>query len=293
MADRVWNGGTSNDFATAANWTPTNVPVAGDTLYFLSSTDNACSTGMDRQAISAAINFPLVVVGPLYDHDLGSAANPLIAGIDKLIWEGTGTGFFQANTANTPDLPIDDIIQKNGRLILNLTGTDVQTTLIRLIKGFMELSDGRVTTVEVLGRSTGDASLRILAALDLLTNLNINHGDVITSLATHDKITLNRGTLTLIDSAAVTTGGAKITNKSGVVHYNSDGNITSVEQRSGGRFFVSGNFKSGTMTITNFDFFGGLLDLRNTAGNVAITNLVWHNDRNTIQIPAGKTITIS
>lgn len=293
MANRVWNGGGSNDFNTAANWTPNNVPVVGDTLYFLSSTTNACATGMDRESVSAAINFLKVIVGPLYNHDLGSAANPLIAGVDELIWEGTGTGYFQANTANAPDLPIDDIIQKNGRLILNLTGTSVQTTLIKLIKGTMELSDGRVTTVEVLGRSTGDASLTILAAVDLLTNLNINHGDVITSFATHALITLNRGTLTLIDSAAVTTGSAKIVNKSGVVHYNSDGNITTVEQRPGGRFFVSGNFKPGTMTIATFDMFGGLLDLRNTAGNVSITALKNHNDRNLIRIPAGKTVAIS
>jgi hypothetical protein len=66
-----------------------------------------------------------------------------------------------------------------------------------------------------------------------------------------------------------------------------------VNQRSGGNFLCGGNFKQGVMTITTFKMYGGLLDLRNTFGNVVVTNLHNENDANVIRIPAGKVVTIT
>ncbi len=288
MANATWNGSTSDDFNVAGNWTPSGVPTTGDNLFFVDASQNACLTNMDRTA-TAQINFPLVHIGPRYNRDLGTAADPLRAGIDELRMEGPNTAYIKANNVGSPNLPIDFINQKQGALFLDLLSATVQTTDLTLEGGQCTFEDGDC----VNARLTGDALLTILAAVDVLTNLDIDRGQVVSSFAGHASINMGRSTLVLLAAAAVTTGAAKITNREGTIRYKSSGNITNIDLLRGAQLFTDGNDNDGPMTIALLRNFGGLCDLRNTSRNVVVTTLENHAGNSDWGIPPRTTVALA
>ena len=287
MAKKVWTGASSNSFHLAGNWSPSGIPTTGDELYFVDATLNPCTSDMDRTALDS-INFALVHVGRRYNRDLGTAADPLKAGIDELAMEGPNTAYFKTNNDGSPNLAIDNIVQKAGSLKLDLASGTVQTTELLIENGKCTLQAGNIVTV----RCTGNVALDILAAMVIATTIEMDRGLLVTDFAGHDVINMGRSTVILQGAAAVTTGLAKIDNRSGIIRYKSSGDITNLDLRRGASLVVDGNDNEGPMTIALLRSIGGHVDWRNTTRNVVATTWQILDGASTQNIPARTTVTL-
>ncbi len=285
MGKSVWTGASSNSFNLAGNWSPSGIPTTDDELYFVDATLNACTADMDRTGLST-INFALVHVGPRYNRDLGTAADPLKAGIDALFMGGPNTAYFKTNNVGSPNLAIDQIVQKAGSLKLDLASGTVSTTELLIENGNCTLEVGRILSV----RCTGNVALDILAAMDLVTTVEMDRGLLVTDFAGHNVINMGRSTVILQGAAAVTTGTAKIVNRSGIIRYKSSGDVTNIDVHRGASLVVNGNDNEGPMTIALLRSLGGHVDWRNTTRNVVAT--AWHilDGASTQGIPARTTV---
>jgi len=99
-------------------------------------------------------NFVQVVVSSAMLLDVGSAANPLIAGIDRLEFSGPASGYF---TSDGDTNPIDNFAQQSGLVFLKPLGTISSLALGTISGGQCNLDDGRVTRMIVSPRLQGGA----------------------------------------------------------------------------------------------------------------------------------------
>lgn len=107
---KKWNGGTSTDWATAANWTPNAVPIAGDSVYIPSGTTYQ----------------PVIFSGTL-----GKAKNTIVeAGTSLTI--NAGGSLELASSLNVNGLGVLGSVTNNGTLVVKsgFHGIDVYGNLI-------------------------------------------------------------------------------------------------------------------------------------------------------------------
>lgn len=122
MATLTWTGtGPDSFWATAANWTPTQTPAAGDIILFTSPSNNPCIVNANTAAI-ASINFGNYQ-GTV---TINNTFNLVVAGNVTL----STSNLFSITTPATGTLTMsaDGLLVSNGRIInciLRLINTNV------------------------------------------------------------------------------------------------------------------------------------------------------------------------
>lgn len=266
------------------------MPATADAIYFTKSAANAMTTNGDQ----SAKNFTEVKVTEAYTGDVGTAANPLKAGMDAVVIRGDASYYIAADDTGAAEIAIDEINQFRGTLYVTaltaIAGKD--TAIVRLMGGTMFLQNGDFTQVDVIPLPSPGGALIIESGVDQLDILNVKGGQVETEFASHNVVNVDAGLLVLSDASAITTGSAKLTIKGGRVRYNTGGATTNVEIR-GGLLTAAHNQIEAAVSLGTLDAYGGTVNLRNGAGNVHGTGTI--NNRGSavkLALDPGKTITL-
>jgi len=92
MAVCVW-AGTTDNWATAGNWSGSAVPTADDEVIFDGRVTQSVLQGMldSETGATGTGSYDLLHVKKSFTGDIGSASEPLCCHADKMIIEGTGT----------------------------------------------------------------------------------------------------------------------------------------------------------------------------------------------------------
>jgi hypothetical protein len=254
MSTRTWISSSSTDFAVAANWTGTTVPVAGDTVIF----SNAGTANVDTNLNQSALTGMTVLVYQSYTGKIGSDAGaPLQIGATSaqiglgnngtLTSNGSGrlnfdfgssnvTVIVTTTSSNSSDAALAPFRFKGGgassKLIVYGGIVDVATNTV-----------GDTATLASVDILQGTSSPTVfLAAGCTLTTVNQSAGTLTVNSAV-TTFTQSAGTATFQGAGAVTT-----MNVSGIVYYNSTGTITTASVFNGGTLSFARDSQAKTVT---------------------------------------------
>lgn len=255
MATKIWLGddaGNEGDYDTAANWSPSGVPGAGDAVIIPASSP-AITAGLAQSAV-AILSFR---VEPGYSATIGSDEAALDIDPDSFDFAGSGLAFIDLHSAN-----ITAVVRQTATAVApafgleldgsNLAALDMRGGAVRIKTGAtvatIEQHAGRLhvpsgvtlTTCHVLG---GSALLE-----SALTTLNVQAGTVETDGA-----------------GAITT----VTVKGGIFRGRSTGTITTANADGGLLDMLASQLDR---TITTLNARGGTV-LFNPS-NLTITNAI-------------------
>lgn len=186
MATKYWVGGSVGNltnWATAANWSPSGVPVADDTVIFDGRSSYNCTDGMAQGGVS----LDLLQVKSNYRGTIGSSATPLSINPDEVFFEGTGSLHLKCAAANaTTDSDIDRVFvnSKGGTITLysnvNSASYAAEFTELCVQLGEVTLAEGcDVRTIRMAGGTLtiGEECKRVKATADLI-DLYVYNGAV-------------------------------------------------------------------------------------------------------------------
>lgn len=237
MADKYWLGndsGNEGDYSVAANWSPTNVPVANDSVYITGS--QSITAGLSQ----GGVELDDFIVLPDYTGDIGSASGSLVidmADADRFEFAGRGTSYIDVGTAAITARVKQTKTAANGQSGLYLDGSAIATLIVEA--GSVELHDDcTATTVDV----RSGATLRV--GTDATGTTIHNNGGTVHFEGTTTTINTNGGTTNIKGSDAVTT--VKCTG--GTVNCTTTGTVTNAQALSTGVIDLTGSSVSRTVT---------------------------------------------
>jgi hypothetical protein len=259
MADLItWVGtdaGNEGDLGVAANYSPAQVPINGDSLFFSSGSQDVTGT-LDQSAVTLL----KLSAGPGYTGNLAtSAANYKINATTVDFASGGPTAYLEGTFPT-----------------FRVTGGRSNSAMLKL--------DGTITLLEATG---GSGTLTVVDGADLVTfrivgasNLTTVIEANVTSLAT---LLMDAGALTSSSAGTAVTvrGGSAIwdtaatigtlTMEGGVVVYTSSGTITTLAGYAG---FLDGRSNANTsIAITNSTMHEGFTaDFQSGLRNWSLTN---------------------
>lgn len=102
MADKFYSG--SSGWNTNGNWSPVNIPVSNDRVFFRDTNTNNCTAGMNQ----GGIDLDLIDTDKNYSGVIGANGSPLLIACDLIDLKGSGSFFVEAD-ANSAGLKIDEI----------------------------------------------------------------------------------------------------------------------------------------------------------------------------------------
>jgi hypothetical protein len=255
MATKEWIGGQSGalgDYATAANWLASGVPIAADDVEFAPRVSmNSVDAGLDQSAV--AIDEFRVRAG--FSGNLGDEDNYLQIDPDSFRFEGTGRSYIDLGAA-----AIEAFIQNTKAFSssmhgLYLVGSAISTLFMDRGNVGLAALPGETSTVTTLNvgyvlNRTSDADITCGAGLTL-TNYNQCAGKALLRCAC---------TTAVIDAGKMQTEGAgaltTVTINDGTFFPNSSGTITTLNMN-GGTVDLSMSTKPRTITTANLE--GGTL----------------------------------
>jgi hypothetical protein len=274
MATKQWLGTdatTPTSWAVAANWSPSGVPVTGDTVYLLNNAVDI-DTGLNQSAVTLAALF----VDQTYTGRVGTAAADMQVGATLCTIGNPSQGIVAA--AGSPRLRFDFGTVQTAVTVVNTdtaASTDTGYPPVRLkgthASNTCTVLGGRVGWAVGVGETSTIATLKIAGAG---ANVVMGTGCTLTT------ITQTAGTLT-INSAATTvtqTGGTLTTQGSGAIatatvsgtaNLNSTGTITTLNVLNNGTANFGGNPAARTVTTPKLWKGGKILD---PLGVVVYTN---------------------
>ncbi len=275
MATRTWTGAVSGDWSNASNWSPTNVPVAGDDVYITSGSQNIYA-GLDQSAVDlATLYIGYSTAGPTgYTGTIGNSnADPLKVGAAKVVVNGGGgthylspggtynfdmfymisTGITGSGTMNLTG-PVGSLIHTGGNIYL-YSGTT--TTYEFTPNSPTHKLDVLNATITTLNQTGGIVTLLNTGSSATITTANVHAGSMLVHTGTLTTLNLWSGnctwkTSTTMTNASLRRGG--ILSASGL----SAQTITNLYLYPGGKAVIS-EAGVGAKTITNrFDYGGEL-----------------------------------
>ena len=105
MAVKYWIGtdtGNEGDYSTAANWSPSGVPIASDTVIIPAQSSQNITAGLDQ----SAINVVTFIVQEGYTGTIGTSAGYLILWADKISYAGAGVSYISTGSNYAADIDV-------------------------------------------------------------------------------------------------------------------------------------------------------------------------------------------
>lgn len=273
MADKYWLGndsGNEGNYGTAANWTPSGVPVANDNVFLIGS--QAVTSGFDQ----SAVELDDFIVSSSMSGKIGLVYSPLqvdLANTDRFEFAGSGLAFIDVGTAAISPVILNTFNATNADPYgLTLEGSAIATIDHR--KGSVRLRGATVTTVLQSFLTNQGADTKLLVDSDAtITNLKKSGGTAALEAAA-TLVENEAGTLTTQGSGAVTT----LTVDGGTVYPNSSGTITTLNANGGVVDFTRSRV---ARTVTTLNLNGGSVIYDPSV--VTITNAIGGNSVLTIE----------
>lgn len=303
MATKVWTGGAgTTNFDDDGNWSPSGVPAKGtpgDDIHFTQAAAFSCvGTGLDQKGAADVNRFGTLLVGPEYQGDVGTAAQHLAAGFDRIRHGGRGTVYVEADDSGSFEVKIAEINVVDGTLyVKSIPGVaNMDLPDVRVIGGIVILENGDFTNVLVNPRPGGTPKLVIEVAVDQLDTLIVNGGSAVSSFASHLNVDVNKnGEIEFKDAAGGT--GTLTLHDSATCRYNASAGYANFDIFGKAKLDATQNANGKTITIgsTKARKFGGIIDLRNGKGNMlcgASGKIEMHHSGGGIFVDVGKTYTI-
>lgn len=277
MAQKLWVGsdsGNVGDYATAANWSPSGVPIAGDDVIFANSSQDVL-TNLDQSAVALTS----IIIDQSYTGKIGTSASDFlqIAASTAVIGQRRGsTGTFTGSKRLNLDFGSSTACQieiyntaSNGidtnRSPLRIQAGNASTD-IKVYNGNVAISDDNDDTSTVGDIVVNGGSVYAGTGLTL-SNVILNGGvlNLFSSIAT--LATVKGGTLNHYDGTGANTIATLTISDSGIVNH----------------------YATGTITTCNLN--GGTLDLTRTQDAKTITTLTADAGANLITDTATVTLT--
>ena len=175
MAKKIWVGGSSGNegnYGTAANWSPSGVPVASDDVV-IPSGSQSITDGLDQSAVSLSS----FTVSSGYTGSIGSSEGSLQIAASKVVLDCAGTNVYI--DADTADMVVANTSSNSDAL--HILGT---ITSLTIFKGNITLDPAAaITTLNMLdsgARVTSNATAGI-ATINLEDGtLYFEDGDITT-----------------------------------------------------------------------------------------------------------------
>jgi hypothetical protein len=229
MADKIWSGrdaGNEGDLATAANWTPSGVPAAGDNVLFPKGAFNV-TANFDELSTASLTGALGVVIFDDYDGAAGDADNYVQFTCSRLEYAATGVSYINIEASAIGPRIRGTGSGGQGDYGLYLLGSAIGT--LDLMGGSVAVAPlntqtSAITTARVIGST---AELRLGSGVTLTTYYQNDGTGAIHCAAT--TVTAYGGTITTREVGAITT----INNRGATIFPNSTGTITTLNADGG------------------------------------------------------------
>lgn len=281
MANKTWVGtdsGNEGDWATAANWLPSGVPVAADDVYFVSGSQNV-TAGLNQATITlTSLNFGTKYTGSILTVlEISATTLDYANKVGTVVIEGTfPTVNIQATSNDTPALKLDSctitslrITGGNGTVLV-----DNSTT----VSGAIDIIGAGSVKLEIESGATVSAA-----------DITIDDGTFLTYEEV-DTVTQFGGLTEFLNSAGTTN---TITMYKGKCKYKVTGATTLTTLLMYGGFFDIRGSNTPSHTITNATVYAGaMIDERNGLENTLFTNPIVMNG-GVVKCDFGREVTIT
>ena len=147
MASTVWNGSVDTDWNTAANWTPSGVPLASAHIQI--STTNDCALDQSRSCASLTIDSGATLIGGGYkltvtsEGDASSGTEGFAVNNDGII---SGNLDLEINTTTATDIDLAGTSGNFQNLKLNDVSCDVTMKADCILDGTLIIAAGQLST---------------------------------------------------------------------------------------------------------------------------------------------------
>ena len=289
MATKTWVGtdsGNEGDYGTAANWSPSGVPLAADNVIIANSSQDITGT-LDQSAVAlASITIDQSFTGliGITDSFLEIAASAAVLG-QRRSTTGSFTGSKRLNldfgsstacqiTVNGTASTGQDANRQPLRIRAVNAGTDIQ-----VYAGSMAISDDSSNSSTLGDISVNGGSVNIGASVTL-TNL-ITSGGIINIDSSVTTATIKGGTVNFYDSTTASTIGTLTASSAAIINHYATGTITTLAHN-GGTIDLTKTQLAKTVTTYTADKGAVLIT---DSGTVTLTN--------DIALAATKKLTIS
>ena len=261
MTTKRWIGSVSTsagDYSVAANWSPTNVPVASDDVYISADDSENVTSGLNQSAV--AVDEFRIERG--YTGTIASSTGYLRIDPNRVVFEGSGTSYIDTETTAGKDVTVyGAAAAAAGKRGLYLMGTI----------GVLTVNSGKVAFCGLPGESDTVTDVRTSGATaDVLMGVD----------STHTNIDCLSGTIKTRSANATT----DIKLWSGTVTHEGKGAVTNVHIY-GGTFIANG-----AGTITNLYLRGGIADFSQNAESRTVSNVYLYRGGTFVYDPDSVTV---
>lgn len=238
MADTLtWNGSASGDVNVAANYTPAQVPIDGDSVIVDGTTTQNMTASLGT---FAALKFVSFFVGPDATIDIGTSATDgdgLRFAATKIVNQGSGTFYYEAVATGVNATNEIVVNSPNRELAMSINATAAATIVdVAVASGNVAFS-GSGITMQFLRTSyrssvASDVTITSTGSFAFAATAHIGGGNVTSNILGTNTFVMG-GTLTVsFNSATSSTGNIFIGNGAEVV-FKDDATIPLAELRSG------------------------------------------------------------
>ncbi len=277
MSTKVWVGtdsGNEGDYGTAANWSPSGVPLAADNVIIANSSQDISGT-LDQSAVALAS----ITIDLSYTGLIGTASTFLqVAASTAVIGQRrSSTGTFAGSgrlkldfgsstacqiTVNGTASTAQDQNRQPLRIIAVNAGTD-----LHVYAGSLAVSDDSDNSSTLGDINVNGGSVNVGASVTL-TNLTQSNGIANVDSSIAGTATIKGGTLNAYDSTTASTIATLTVSESGQVNHYATGTITTLNLN-GGTVDLTKTQQAKTVTTVTADQGGTLVT---DSGTVTITN---------------------
>lgn len=276
MATKKWLGndaGNEGDWATAANWSPSGVPVAADDV-ILANTSQSVTAGLDQSAVALTS----ITIDQSYTGSVGTAETDFlqVAASVAVIGQsrsglGTLTGSRRLNldfgSSTACDIQVyntSTVAQDINRTPLRIKAGNASTDLI-IYAGVASVSDDTEDTSTIGDIIVNGGSLTIGSGVTL-TSIT-QSGGVCSCQSSTTTVTVKSGQLNFYDGATASTITTCTVEDAGVFNHFASGTITTLN--AGATVDLNRTQKPKTVTTINLSQGANLII---DTGNVTLTN---------------------
>lgn len=273
MATKIWVGtdtGNEGDLNTAANWSPSGVPIAADDVYFVASSQAVTGSLTALSAVAlTSLTIDQSYTGAIGTEDSFMECDPGTLRIGGNVGTGspTGSGRINLDLGNNAQ----EVFIENSASI----GTDTNRAPIRLqlnnASNNVYITGGKVAIEDDPDMSGQVATINVSQGKPDATSTNVKLGDGLT-VAT---LAIDAGTVSSFQTTTLTT----LNMYGGTLTINGTGAITTANMRGGDATLSS----SGTITTINVD--GGNVNFGGSREPRTITN--FNYDSGNVTAPDG------
>lgn len=278
MAVKTWvgnNAGNIGDWDTAANWSPSGVPVSTDDVIFANNSQNV-SSGLDQSAVTlASLTIDQSYTGLIEDsQDAFLEIGATILEIGQIRGVGTQTGSKRLNI----DLGIVEstvTIYNSATRGIDANRSPIRlralknTTDISIFGGSVAISDDSSNSTTIRDFICNEKGSVVIGESVTLTDYTQSGGNVTAYSSILGTINLKGGTLNLYDSAAgASTMGTVNSYESSFLNHFASGTITALNLL-GGTVDLTRTQKA--KTVTTYTATAGIFTT--DSGTITLTNI--------------------